>query len=42
MKHTYCIYWGEDQTSYFRLKSMAQAKAIAKQYPNVKKVEKIY
>lgn len=36
---SYRIYWGDNQVSCFRLKSLKQAQSIAKQYPNVTKVE---
>lgn len=36
---TYYIYWGDNQISAFRLKTYQQAKSIAKQYPNVLKIE---
>jgi hypothetical protein len=36
----YWIYWGNNQISCFRLKNDEQAKCIAKQYPNVIKIEK--
>ena len=35
----YWIYWGKNQVSCFRLKNLEQAKSIAKQYPNVTKIE---
>ena len=37
---SYSIYWGEGQVSCFRLLNDNQAKSIAKQYPNVSKIEK--
>lgn len=37
---SYSIYWGQGQVSCFRLQNDHQAKAIAKQYPNVTKIEK--
>ena len=40
MLNSYCIYWGDNQISCFQLKSMRQAKSIAKQYPNVIKIIK--
>ena len=40
MLNSYYIYWGDNQISCFQLRSMKQAKSIAKQYPNVKKVIK--
>jgi hypothetical protein len=36
----YWIYWGEGQVSCFQLRNDEQAKSIAKQYPNVTKIEK--
>ena len=36
----YWIYWGNGQISCFRLKDSHQANSIAKQYPNVTKIEK--
>lgn len=36
----YRIYWGEGQVSCFQLNNDNQIKAIAKQYPNVTKIEK--
>ena len=39
MLKSYWIYWGDKQISCFCLRSMKQAKAIAKQYKNVKKIE---
>lgn len=43
MKKSFYIYWGENRISCFVLKSEKQAKSIAKQYPNVTKIEcKIY
>ena len=36
----YWIYWGEGQISCFQLKNDNQAKSIARQYPNVTKIEK--
>jgi hypothetical protein len=35
----YHIYWGDNKISCFQLKSLKQAKSIAKQYPNVTKIE---
>jgi hypothetical protein len=37
---SYWIYWGEGQVSCFRLENDKQAESIAKQYPNVTKIEK--
>jgi hypothetical protein len=39
MLNSYCIYWGDNQISCFQLKSLKQAESIAKQYPNVTKIE---
>lgn len=36
----YWIYWGEGRISCFQLKNDNQARSIAKQYPNVTKIEK--
>ena len=35
----YRIYWGENKISCFQLRSLEQAKSIAKQYDRVTKVE---
>ena len=35
MMKSYWIYWGNNQISCFRLRSMKQAESIAKQYKNV-------
>jgi hypothetical protein len=37
---SYYIHWGSGQVSCFRLQNDEQAKSIAKQYPNVTKIEK--
>jgi hypothetical protein len=39
MLNSYYIYWGNNQISCFQLKSLKQAESIAKQYPNVTKIE---
>lgn len=36
---SYEIHWGNGNISCFQLKSLQQAKSIAKQYPNVTKVK---
>lgn len=36
---SYYIHWGNNKISCFQLKSLKQAKSIAKQYPNVTKIE---
>jgi hypothetical protein len=36
----YWIHWGKGKISCFQLKNDDQAKAIAKQYPDVIKIEK--
>lgn len=38
MLKSYWIYWGDNQISCFRLRSIKQAESIAKQYKNVKKI----
>lgn len=38
--YSYHIHYGNNEVSCFSLKTDEQAIAIAKQYPNVKKIEK--